>query len=158
MTRVTVFDFNGHQRHAPSRILHRRFDADAERPYCLSLCLFDSNEAGVLSGQQFFPPGAFYKLDTQRRRPPTLVAAPLTLPGTFFAYYIVDATRLKLLRHRFFQQHSPGGVAQPIISFTAASLNSGFAFLIGGSGVTGRLPRPAAQRGRAGQPDFDFHR
>jgi len=59
-----------------------------------SLMVFDANIDGVPSNQQAFPQGAFYQVDTNGTA--QLWRGPLTSPGTI-AFYIVDATRLKLL-------------------------------------------------------------
>jgi len=58
----------------------------------LPLGLFDSNEAGTLSGQQPFPFGAFYKLDTNGDGI-NFGRGTANIAGHIFAYYIVDATR-----------------------------------------------------------------
>jgi hypothetical protein len=97
----------------------------------------------VLSGQQFFPPGAFYKLDTNGDGT-NFGRGTANIAGHIFAYYIVDATRLKLLGTDFPAAFAGESFAQQNISFTAASLNSGFAFLLGGSSSTG----PIATAGR----------
>jgi len=136
-----VFDFNGISATPHPESFIGRFDADGGGH--IASGLFDSNEAGVLSGQQLFPPGAFYKLDTNGDGT-NFGRGTANIAGHIFAYYIVDATRLKLLGTDFPAAFAGEAFAQQNISFTAASLNSGFAFLIGGSGVNG----PIATAGR----------
>jgi hypothetical protein len=138
-----VFDFNGISATPHPESFIGRFDADGGGHIASTSGLFDSNEAGVLSGQQFFPPGAFYKLDTNGDGT-NFGRGTANIAGHIFAYYIVDATRLKLLGTDFPAAFAGEAFAQQNISFTAASLNSGFAFLLGGSGKNG----PIATAGR----------
>jgi hypothetical protein len=136
-----VFDFNGISATPHPESFIGRFDADGGGH--IASGLFDSNEAGTLSGQQFFPTGAFYKLDTNGDGI-NFGRGTANIAGHNFDFYIVDATRLKLLGKDPTEAFSGEAFAQQNISFTAASLNSGFAFLIGGSGSTG----PVATAGR----------
>lgn len=105
--------------------------------------LFDSNEAGTASDQQLFPTGAFYQLDTNGDGI-NFGRGTANIAGQNFAFYIVDATRLKLLGTDFPASFSGEAFAQQNITFTAASLNSGLAFLLGGSSSSG----PIATAGR----------
>ncbi len=136
-----VFDFAGISATLNPESVIGRFNADGGGG--ISTGLFDSNEAGTLSGQQLFPTGAFYQLDTNGDGT-NFGRGTAIIAGHNFAFYIVDATRLKLLGTDFPAAFSGEAFAQQNISFTAASLNSGFAFLIGGSSSTG----PIATAGR----------
>ncbi len=136
-----VFDFAGiNARKNPQSIIGR-FTADGNGG--INTGLFDSNEAGLASNQQLFPTGAFYRLDTNGGGT-NFGRGTANIAGHNFAFYIVDATRLKLLGTDFPDAFSGEAFAQQNISFTAASLNSGFAFLLGGSSSTG----PIATAGR----------
>jgi hypothetical protein len=136
-----VFDFAGISATLNPESVIGRFNADGGRS--ISSGLFDSNEAGTLSDQQLFPTGAFYQLDTNGDGT-NFGRGTANIAGHNFAFYIVDATRLKLLGTDFPEGFSGEAFAQQNISFTAASLNSGFAFLIGGASSTG----PIATAGR----------
>jgi hypothetical protein len=138
-----VFDFNGISATANPESFIGRFDAEGGGHIASTSGLFDSNEAGTLSGQQFFPAGAFYKLDANGDGT-NFGRGTANIAGHNFDFYIVDATRLKLLGADPAEAFSGEAFAQQNISFTAASLNSGFAFLIGGSGMNG----PVATAGR----------
>jgi hypothetical protein len=136
-----VFDFAGiNARKNPQSIIGR-FTADGGGG--INTGLFDSNEAGTASNQQLFPAGAFYQLDTNGNGI-NFGRGTANIAGHNFAFYIVDATRLKILGTDFPQAFSGEAFAQQNISFTAASLNSGFAFLLGGSSSSG----PIATAGR----------
>ena len=136
-----VFDFAGITSTPNPESVIGRFDAVGGG--VITSGLFDSNVAGTPSGQQSFPAGAFYKLDTNGDGT-NFGRGTANIAGHNFAFYIVDATRLKLLGSDFPAAFSGEAFAQQNISFTAASLNSGFAFLIGGSSSTG----PIATAGR----------
>jgi hypothetical protein len=136
-----VFDFAGiNARKNPQSIIGR-FTADGAGG--INTGLFDSNEAGIASNQQLFPTGAFYRLDTNGDGT-NFGRGTASIAGHNFAFYMVDGTRLKLLGTDFPDAFSGEAFAQQNISFTAASLNSGFAFLLGGS----RLNGPIATAGR----------
>ena len=136
-----VFDFAGiNARKNPQSIIGR-FNADGMGG--INTGLFDSNEAGIASNQQLFPTGAFYRLDTNGGGT-NFGRGTASIAGHNFAFYMVDGTRLKLLGTDFPDAFSGEAFAQQNISFTAASLNSGFAFLLGGSSSTG----PIATAGR----------
>jgi len=118
-----------------------RFDGDGAGG--VTNGLFDSNIGGTLSGQQLFPAGAFCQLDTngdgtQFGRGTAVIA------GRTFAFYMVDATRLKFIGTDFPSALAGEAFAQQNIAFTNASLNGSFAFLIGGSSSSG----PIATGGR----------
>ena len=136
-----AFDFAGISATFNPESVIGRFNADGARG--INSGLFDSNEAGTLSGQQLFPTGAFYQLDTNGDGT-NFGRGTANIAGHNFAFYIVDATRLKLLGTDFPEAFSGEVFAQQNISFTAASLNSGFAYLIGGASSTG----PIATAGR----------
>jgi len=139
-----VFDFAGVDYSpnppVPTSIIGR-FSADGGGG--ITNGLFDANIDGVPSNQQAFPQGAFYQVDTNGDGT-NFGRGTANIAGHNFAFYIVDATRLKLLGTDFPAAFSGEAFAQQNISFTAASLNSGFAFLIGGSSSTG----PIATAGR----------
>lgn len=136
-----VFDFAGISAALNPESVVGRFNADGGGG--ISSGLFDSNEAGALSGQQLFPTGAFYQLDSNGDGA-NFGRGTANIAGHNFAFYIVDATRLKFLGTDFPEAFSGEAFAQQNVSFTAASLNSGFAFLIGGASSTG----PIATAGR----------
>jgi hypothetical protein len=136
-----VFDFAGINARTNPESIIGRFTADGAGG--INTGLFDSNEAGTASNQQLFPTGAFYQLDTNGDGI-NFGRGTANIAGHDFAFYIVDATRLKLLGTDFPAAFSGEAFAQQNISFAAASLNSGFAFLVGGSSSTG----PIATAGR----------
>jgi hypothetical protein len=134
-----VFDFAGiNVRLNPESVIGR-FTADGRGG--INSGLFDSNEAGTASNQQLFPAGAFYQIDTNGDGT-NFGRGTANIAGHNFAFYIVDGTRLKLLGTDFPDAFSGEAFAQQNVSFTDASLNSGFAFLIGGSSSS---PRMAAE-------------
>jgi hypothetical protein len=134
-----VFDVFGVSSTSNPESIVGRFDADGAGN--ISLGLYDSNEAGTLSGQQLFPAGAFYQFDHTFGQSGRGVA---NIAGHNFAFYVVDATRLKLVGTDFPEVFSGEVFAQQSIAFTSASLNSSFAFLLGGSSSSG----PIATAGR----------
>jgi hypothetical protein len=136
-----VFDFAGISATFNPESIIGRFNADGGGG--INSGLFDSNEAGTPSGQQLFPRGAFYQLDTNGDGT-NFGRGTANIAGHNFAFYIVDATRLKLLGTDFPAAFSGEAFAQQNMSFTSASLNSEFAFLIGGASSTG----PIATAGR----------
>ena len=136
-----VFDFAGISATFNPESIIGRFNADGGGG--ISSGLFDSNEAGNPSGQQLFPIGAFYQLDTNGDGT-NFGRGTANIAGHNFAFYIVDASRLKLVGSDFPEAFSGEAFAQQNLFFTAASLNSGFAFLIGGSSSVG----PIATGGR----------
>lgn len=139
-----VFDFNGVEVSGsvanPASYIGR-FDSDGKRGIFNGL--FDSNIGGVLSGQQAFAPGAFYQLDTNGDGT-TYGRGTATIAGQPFAFYIVDATRIKFIGTAFPSALVGEAFAQQNIAFTPASLNGSFAFSIGGSSTAG----PIATAGR----------
>lgn len=136
-----VFDFAGISVRLNSESIIGRFDADSAGG--ISGGLFDSNEAGSLSGQQLFPSGSGYLVDTNGDGT-NFGRGTANIAGHNFAFYIVDATRLELLGTDFPEVFSGEALAQQNIVFTPASLNGGFAFLIGGGNSAG----PIATAGR----------
>jgi hypothetical protein len=139
-----VFDFAGVDYSlnpaVPASIIGR-FSADGGGG--ISNGVFDANNDGVLSNQQAFPPGAFYQVDTNGDGT-TYGRGTANIAGHDFAFYVVDGTRLKLLSTNPSEAFSGETFAQQGMSFTIASLNSGFAFLLGGSSPNG----PIATAGR----------
>jgi hypothetical protein len=136
-----VFDFSGIDANKNPESVIGRFTADGAGG--INTGLFDANVAGTPSNQQLFPTGAFYQVDTNGDGT-NFGRGTANIAGRNFAFYIVDATRLKLLGTDFPDALSGEAFAQQNISFTAASLNSSFAFLLGGSSSTG----PVATAGR----------
>jgi hypothetical protein len=137
-----VFDFAGINARLNPQSVIGRFTANGGGG--INTGLFDSNEAGTASNQQLFPAGAFYQIDTNGDGT-NFGRGTANIAGHNFAFYIVDATRLKLLGTDLSAAAFSGeAFAQQNILFTAASLNSGFAFLLGGSSSTG----PIATAGR----------
>ena len=134
-----VFDVFGASSSSNPESIIGRFDADGAGN--ISLGLYDSNEAGTASGQQLFPAGAFYQFDHTFGQSGRGV---VNIAGHNFAFYVVDATRLKLVGSDFPEVFSGEAFAQQNIAFSDTSLNSGFAFLLGGSSSSG----PIATAGR----------
>ncbi len=100
--------------------------------------LYHANIGGTLSGQQAFPNGAVYALDTNGDGM-TYGRGTANIAGLNFAYYIVDATRIKLIGTDFPSAYLGDAFAQTIISPNVGSLNGSFAFLIGGGSVNGPI-------------------
>ena len=113
-----------------------RFDADGAGH--ISSGLFDSNIAGTLSGQQTFPAGAFYQVDTNGDGS-AFGRGTAKIAGQGFAFYVVDATRLKFVGTSFPSAFAGDAVAQQNIAFNDASLGGSFAFLISGSTSAGSI-------------------
>jgi hypothetical protein len=140
-----VFDFSGEGFNASNNLVQQsivgRFDADGGGG--IKNGLFDSNTAGVLSGQVAFPNGAFYQLDGAF---PQSGRGTANIAGKNLTFYIVDSTRLKFLSSNLdFPEALVGdALAQQNISFDISALNGGFAFLIGGGSTAG----PIATAGR----------
>ena len=134
-----VFDVFGASSASNPESIIGRFDADGAGN--ISLGYYDSNEAGTPSGQQLFPAGALYQFDHTFGQSGRGVA---NIAGHNFAFYVVDATRLKLVGTDFPEVFSGEVFAQRNIVFSDASLNSGFAVLLGGSSASG----PIATAGR----------
>ena len=131
-----VFDFNGVEVTGAVASFVGRFDADGAGG--VTLGLFDSNIAGSLSGQQPFPAGAFYRLDTNGDGS-AWGRGTAQIAGRDFAFYVVDATRVKFLGTGFPSALIGDAVAQQNIAFTTASLGGSFAFSIGGAGRHGLI-------------------
>ncbi len=113
-----------------------RFDANGGGG--ISNGLFDANINGVPSNQQAFPPGAFYQVDTNGDGT-TYGRGTANIAGHDFAFYIVDATRLKLVSVNPAKAFSGEAFAQQSPPFAITSLNSGLAFLLGGSSPSGAI-------------------
>jgi hypothetical protein len=143
-----VFDFNGVDVSGsgassvanPASYIGR-FDADGNRGILNDL--FDSNIGGVLSGQQVFPAGAFYQLDTNGDGT-TYGRGTANIAGQDLAFYVVDATRIKFIGTGFPSALVGEAFAQQNVAFTPASLNGSFAFSISGTSTAG----PIASAGR----------
>jgi hypothetical protein len=142
-TKVTggyVFDVNGADIIGVPESIIGRFNADGVGG--INLGLFDSNDNGVLSGQQSF--NGSYLLD------PTFGSSgrfTATVAGHTFAFYVVDATRLKFVGTNPNETLSGDAQAQGATPFTLASVNGNFVLLIGGESSTGG---PVATAGRFG--------
>ena len=134
-----VFDFNGVEVAGvavnPASFVGR-FDADGGGG--VTLGVFDSNIAGSLSGQQPFPGGAFYRLDTNSDGR-TWGRGTAAIAGRAFAFYVVDATRVKFLGTGFPSALIGDALAQQNVAFTNASLGGSFAFSIGGASSNGLI-------------------
>lgn len=113
-----------------------RFDADGAGG--VSNGLYDSNIAGTLSGQQLFPSGAFYQLDTNGDGA-TFGRGTAVIAGRSFAFYVVDATKLKLVGTDFPTGLVGEAFAQQNVVFTNDFVVGSFAFLIGGWSPNGRI-------------------
>ena len=100
--------------------------------------LFDSNIAGVLSGQQVFPAGAFYAVDANSDGA-NFGRGTANIGGRNYAFYVVDATRLKMMGTDFPSLSVGDALAQQNIAFNVGSLNGGFAFLLGGISTNGSV-------------------
>jgi len=134
-----VFDFNGVDVSGtvvnPGSYIGR-FDADGTG--AIFNGLFDSNIAGNLSGQQLFPEGAFYQLDTNADGR-TFGRGTAKIGGQSLAFYIVDATRLKFITSDFPSAFVGEAFAQQNVAFNTASLTGSFSFLIGGWSSNGTI-------------------
>jgi len=113
-----------------------RFDADGNGN--VSNGLFDSNIAGTLSGQQSFLPGAFYQVDANGDGS-AFGRGTAHIAGRDFAFYIVDATRVKFVGTGFPSAFIGDAFAQQNIAFNVASLGGSLAFLIAGSSSSGTI-------------------
>ena len=106
-----VFDVFGASSASNPESIIGRFDADGAGN--ISLGLYDSNEAGTPSGQQLFPAGALYQFDHTFGKSGRGVA---NIAGHNFAFYVVDATRLKLVGTDFPEVFSGEAFAQQSIA------------------------------------------
>ena len=134
-----VFDFNGVKvtgTAVSAASVVGRFDADGGGH--ISGAVFDSNVGGTLSGQQPFPVGAFYQVDTNGDGS-AFGRGTANIAGQVFAFYVVDATRVKFIGTGFPSAFVGDAVGQQNIAFNIASLSGSFAFLIGGSSSTGSV-------------------
>jgi hypothetical protein len=134
-----VFDFKGVEvagtTVSPASIVGR-FDADGTGG--VTNGLFDSNVAGTLSGQQIFPAGAFFQLDANSDGR-TFGRGTAAIAGQDFAFYVVDAARVKFIGTGFPSAYAGDAFAQSNVAFNVASLNGGFAFSIAGLSSSGSI-------------------
>jgi hypothetical protein len=100
--------------------------------------LFDSNVAGVASGQQVLPAGAFYAVDPNSDGT-NFGRGTASLAGDNYVFYVVDSTRIKLLGSDFPSALAGEAFAQQAIAFNVGSLAGSYAFLIGGSSTNGSI-------------------
>jgi hypothetical protein len=100
--------------------------------------LFDSNVAGVASGQQVLPAGAFYAVDANSDGT-NFGRGTASLAGDNYVFYIVDSTHIKLLGVDFPSAIAGDAFAQQAIAFNIASLSGSYAFLLGGSSTSGTI-------------------
>ena len=134
-----VFDFKGVAAAGaavnPESIVGR-FDADGRGG--VSNGLFDSNIAGTLSGQQTFLPGSFCQIDANSDGR-IFGRGTAHIAGQDFAFYVVDASRLKFVGTGFPSALSGDVFAQQNVAFNIASLGGSFAFLISGLNSSGSV-------------------
>jgi len=135
-----VFDFKGVDVDATATTASAasiigRFDANGGG---ITNGLFDSNIAGVLSGQQVFPAGAFYAVDANSDGT-NFGRGTANIGGRNYAFYVVDATRLKMIVTDFPSLLVGDAFAQQNVAFNVGSLSGGFAFLLGGTSTTGSI-------------------
>jgi len=135
-----VFDFKGVDVDATATTASAasiigRFDANGGG---ITNGLFDSNIAGVLSGQQVFPAGAFYAVDANSDGT-NFGRGTANIGGRNYAFYVVDATRLKMIVSDFPSLLVGDAFAQQNVAFNVGSLSGGFAFLLGGTSTTGSI-------------------
>jgi len=93
--------------------------------------LYDSNIAGTLSGQQTFPTGTFYRMDTNGDGT-AFGRGTANIAGRNFAFYVVDAARIKFIGTDFPSELLGEAFAQQNIAFNDSSLVGDYAFLIDG--------------------------
>jgi len=134
-----VFDFAGVDYSpitpVPTSIVGR-FSADGGGG--ISNGLFDANYNGAPSNQQVFPPGAFYQVDTNGDGT-TYGRGTANIAGFNFAFYVVDASRVKFISTAVSAVYQGDAFAQQKITYDVSSLKGDFAFLIGGSSVGGAI-------------------
>src|ERR1700737_4506492 len=139
-----VFDFNGVEVSGTPATANPasyigRFNADGAGG--INTGLFDSNVAGTLSGQKPFT--SSYQVDTNGDGT-TYGRGTANIAGHAFAFYIVDATRIKFIETSFPSVLVGDAYAQQAVPFAPNSLLGSFAFSIGGSTHGG----PIATAGR----------
>jgi hypothetical protein len=100
--------------------------------------LFDSNVAGVLSGQQILPAGAFYAVDPNSDGT-NFGRGTASLAGDTYVFYVVDSTHIKLLGVDFPSALAGEAFAQSGIAFNVGSLTGSYALLLGGSSTSGTI-------------------
>jgi len=127
-----VFDFKGVEVTGttvdPASIIGR-YDADGAGGIVNGL--FDSNIAGTLSGQQSFPSGTFYQMDTNGDGT-GFGRGTANIAGRNFAFYVVDATRIKFIGTDFPSALAGDAFAQQNTLFNDGSVRGDYAFLIDG--------------------------
>ena len=106
-----------------------RFDADGTGN--ITNGLYDSNIAGTLSGQQNFPSGTFYQMDTNGDGT-AFGRGTGNIAGRNLAFYVVDATRVKFIGTDFPSELVGEAFAQSNNAFNNGSLFGDFAFLTEG--------------------------
>lgn len=134
-----VFDFNGVEvtgMVVNTASLVGRFDADGAGG--VTLGVFDPNISGSPSGQQLFPGGAFYRLDTNGDGS-AWGRGTAQIAGRVFAFYVVDATRVKFIGTGFPSALIGDARAQQNVAFTTASFGGSFAFSISGVSRSGLI-------------------
>jgi hypothetical protein len=99
--------------------------------------VFDSNIGGTLSGQLPFPSGASYQLDAGGNGT-TFGRGTASIAGQNFAFYVVDATHLKLLGTGFPSEYIGDAFAQQNVT-VSTQLNGGYAFLLSGTSSSGGI-------------------
>ena len=112
-----------------------RFNADGAGG--ISNGLFDSNIGGTLSGQLPFPSGASYQLDSGSNGA-TFGRGTAIIAGQNFAFYVVDATHLKLLGTGFPSEYIGDAFAQQNVT-VSTQLSGGYAFLLSGTSSSGGI-------------------
>jgi hypothetical protein len=85
-----------------------------------------------------FPAGASYQVDTGGNGS-TFGRGTATIAGQNFAFYVVDATHLKLLGTGFPSEYVGDVFAQQNVSFGTTSLNGSYAFSLSGTSASGGL-------------------
>ena len=93
--------------------------------------LYDSNIAGALSGKQNFPAGAFYQMDTNGDGA-AFGRGTANIAGRNFAFYVVDATRIKFIGTDFPSALVGEAFAQDTTAFNDSSFHGNYVFLIDG--------------------------
>lgn len=120
---------------SPASIIGR-FDADGGGGVLNGL--FDSNIAGTLSGQQVFATDSFCRIDANSDGI-NFGRGTARIAGQDYAFYVVDAGRVKFVGTSFPSAYVGDAFAQQNIAFNTASLSGNFAFLIAGSGSSGTI-------------------
>ena len=120
---------------SPASIIGR-FDADGGGGVLNGV--FDSNLAGTLSGQLVFATDSFCRIDANSDGI-TFGRGTARIAGQDYAFYVVDAGRVKFVGTSFPSAFVGDAFAQQNIAFNTASVSGGFAFVIAGSGSSGSI-------------------